>query len=155
MLTLDTALHMHAHAGETIGTSHWFTIEQRNINDFARLSGDDNWMHIDPERAARDMPGGKTIAHGIYILSLIPWLQREIFTISRRGRGFNYGYEKVRFLAPVPVGSRVRLSMVPVQATRQPSGTGTRIEIESTVEIEGAAKPALIARSIILIEDEA
>lgn len=154
MLTLDRAADINDHVGRTIGASKWFLIEQRNIDDFARLSGDDNWMHIDPARAERDMPGGKTIAHGIYVLSLIPWLQREIFTIIRRGRGFNYGYERVRFLAPVEVGSRVRLSMQPVQATRPPSGEATRIEIESTVEIEGSPKPALVARSIILIEDE-
>nr|WP_246573966.1 MaoC family dehydratase [Chelatococcus asaccharovorans] len=141
-----------AHAGRPIGSSQWFAITQKNIDDFARLSGDDNWMHTDPVRAGRDMPGGRTIAHGVYILSLIPWLQREIFEIRRRGRGFNYGYERVRFLAPVPVGSRVRLTMTPVQATSQASGT--RIEIDSTVEIEGSDKPALVARSIILIEDE-
>lgn len=151
MLTVDHASDLQAHAGQPIGSSQWFAIEQKNIDDFARLSGDDNWIHVDPERAARDMPGGRTIAHGIYVLSLIPWLQRQIFTIRKRGRGLNYGYERVRFLAPVPVGSRVRLTMSPVQATRQPSGT--RIEFESTMEIEGSEKPALIARNIILIED--
>ncbi|MBS7705026.1 MaoC family dehydratase [Chelatococcus asaccharovorans] len=152
MLTVDHAMDFNAHAGRPIGSSQWFAITQKNIDDFARLSGDDNWMHTDPVRAGRDMPGGRTIAHGVYILSLIPWLQREIFEIRRRGRGFNYGYERVRFLAPVPVGSRVRLTMTPVQATSQASGT--RIEIDSTVEIEGSDKPALVARSIILIEDE-
>lgn len=151
MLTVEHAADLQAYAGQPIGSSHWFLIEQKNIDDFARLSGDDNWIHIDPDRAARDMPGGKTIAHGVYVLSLIPWLQREIFAISRRGRGFNYGYERVRFLAPVQVGSRVRLTMSPVQTTRQASGT--RIEIESTMEIEGSEKPALVARSLILIED--
>ena len=152
MLTVDHATEFNAHAGQPMGSSHWFAIAQENIDDFARLSGDDNWIHTDPVRAGRDMPGGKTIAHGVYILSLIPWLQREIFAIRRRGRGFNYGYERVRFLTPVPVGSRVRLTMVPVQATSQASGT--RIEIDSTIEIEGSDKPALVARSIILIEDE-
>jgi len=152
MLTVEHATDFQAHVGETIGSSHWFLVEQKNIDDFARLSGDDNWMHIDTERAAREMPGGKTIAHGVYLLSLIPWLQREIFSIQRRGRGFNYGYERVRFLKPVEVGSRVRLSMSPVQATRQ--ATGTRVEFESTLELEGSEKPALVARSLILFEDE-
>ena len=151
MLAVEHATDLQAHAGETIGSSDWFTIEQKNIDDFARLSGDDNWIHVDAGRAAREAPGGRTIAHGIYILSLIPWLQRQIFTIRNRGRGLNYGYERVRFLSPVPVGSRVRLTMSPVQATRQP--TGTRIEFESTVEIEGTERPALAARNIILIED--
>lgn len=152
MLTVEHPIDLQLHAGRPMGSSHWLTIEQHHIDDFARLSGDDNWIHIDPERAARDMPGGKTIAHGLYVLSLIPWLQREIFTIRRRGRGLNYGYDRVRFLTPVQVGSRIRLTMSLVQATRQP--TGTRIELESTVEVDGSDKPALVARSIILIEDE-
>jgi acyl dehydratase len=152
MLTVEHPIDLHLHVGRPMGSSDWFTIEQQHIADFARLSGDDYWIHIDTERAARDMPGGKTIAHGLYVLSLIPWLQREIFAIRRRGRGLNYGYDRVRFLTPVQVGSRIRLTMSPVQATRQ--ATGTRIELDSIVEIEGSEKPALIARSIILIEDE-
>lgn len=152
MLTVEHAIDLQLHAERPIGSSHWFTVEQRNIDDFARLSGDDNWIHVDTERAARDMPSGRTIAHGLYVLSLIPWLQREIFAVRRRGRGLNYGYDRVRFLSPVQVGSRIRLTMSLVQATRQASGT--RIELESTVEIEGSGKPALIARNIILIEDE-
>lgn len=152
MLTVEHAIDLQLHAGRPIGSSQWFTIEQKHIDDFARLTGDDNWIHVDTERAARDMPGGKTIAHGLYVLSLIPWLQREIFAIRKRGRGLNYGYDRIRFLSPVQVGSRIRLTMSPVQATRQ--ATGTRVELEATVEIEGSDKPALIARSIILIEDE-
>jgi acyl dehydratase len=152
MLTVENAIDLQHHAGLPMGVSHWFAIEQRHIDDFARLSGDDHWIHIDTERATRDMPGGKTIAHGLYILSLIPWLQRDIFAVRKRGRGLNYGYDRIRFLTPVQVGSRIRLTMSMVQATRQ--ATGTRIELDSTVEIEGLEKPALIARSIILIEDE-
>lgn len=152
MLTVERAIDLQLHAGRPIGSSQWFAIEQQNIEAFARLSGDDNWIHIDTERAAREMPAGKTIAHGLYVLSLIPWLQREIFAIRRRGRGLNYGYDRIRFLTPVQVGSRVRLTMSLVQATRQ--ATGTRIELDSSVEIEGSDKPALVARSIILIEDE-
>jgi acyl dehydratase len=151
MLTVEHAIDLRAHAGQPIGSSGWFTIEQQHIDDFARLTGDDNWIHVDTERAAREMPGGKTIAHGLYVLSLIPWLQRGIFDIRRRGRGLNYGYDRVRFLTPVPVGSRIRLAMSLVQATAQT--TGTRIELESTVELEGSERPALIARNIILIED--
>jgi acyl dehydratase len=151
MLTVEHAIGLQAHAGRVLGTSDWFTIEQQHIDDFARLSGDDNWIHVDTERAARDMPGGKTIAHGLYVLSLIPWLQRQIFAVRRRGRGLNYGYDRVRFLSAVPVGSRIRLAMTLIQATDQP--TGTRIELESTVEIEGSDRPALVARNLILIEE--
>jgi acyl dehydratase len=152
MLTVDRAVDLQLHAGRPMGSSDWFTIEQRHIDDFARLSGDDNWIHVDTARAARDMPGGKTIAHGLYVLSLIPWLQRGIFAIRKRGRGLNYGYDRVRFLTPVQVGSRIRLSMSLVQVSRQASGA--RIELDATMEIEGSDKPALVARSIILIEDE-
>ena len=152
MLIVEHAIDLQLHTGRPMGSSHWFTIEQQHIDDFARLSGDDNWIHVDTERAAREMPGGKTIAHGLYVLSLIPWLQRQVFDIRKRGRGLNYGYDRIRFLAPVPVGSRIRLTMSVVQATAQ--ATGTRIELEATVEIEGSDKPALVARSIILIEDE-
>lgn len=152
MLTVERAIDLQQYAGRPMGASDWFTIEQQQLDAFARVSGDDYWIHVDPERAARDMPGGKTIAHGLYVLSLIPWLQRQIFDIRRRGRGLNYGYDRVRFLAPVPVGSRIRLTMSLVQAARH--GAGTRIELDSTVEIEGSDKPALVARSIILIEDE-
>ena len=152
MLIVEHAIDLQLHAGRPMGSSRWFTIEQQHIDDFARLSGDDNWIHVDTERAAREMPGGKTIAHGLYVLSLIPWLQRQIFDIRKRGRGLNYGYDRIRFLAPVSVGSRIRLSMSLVQATAQ--ATGTRIELEATVEIEGSDKPALIAKSIVLIEDE-
>jgi len=152
MLTVDRAVDLQLHAGRPMGSSDWFTIEQRHIDDFARLSGDDNWIHVDTARAARDMPGGKTIAHGLYVLSLIPWLQRGIFAIRKRGRGLNYGYDRVRFLTPVQVGSSIRLSMSLVQVSRQASGA--RIELDATMEIEGSDKPALVARSIILIEDE-
>lgn len=151
MLSVERAIDLQAHAGQLLGTSDWFTVAQADIDAFARLSGDDNWIHVDPVRAARDMPCGRTIAHGLFLLSLIPWLQRQVFAVRRRGRGLNYGYDRVRFLSPVPVDSRIRLRMSLVQATAQPSGT--RIELEATIEIDGSDKPALVARGIILIED--
>lgn len=152
MLTVEHAIDLQAHAGQPMGSSRWFTIEQRNIEAFAALSGDDNWTHVDTARAARDLPGGRTIAHGLYLLSLIPWLQRDIFDIRRRGRGHNYGYDRVRFVTAVPAGSRIRLTMAVVQVARQ--ATGTRIELDSTLEIEGLDRPALVARGIILVEDK-
>lgn len=151
MLSVERAMDLQAHAGQHLGTSDWFTVKQGDIDAFARLSGDDNWIHVDPVRAAQDMPSGRTIAHGLFLLSLIPWLQRQVFAVRLRGRGLNYGYDRVRFLSPVPVDSRIRLHMALVQATAQPSGT--RVELESTIEIDGSGKPALVARGIILIED--
>jgi acyl dehydratase len=152
MLKVERAADLQAHAGGVLGVSGWVAVEQQAIDAFARLSGDDNWIHVDVERASREMPGGRTIAHGLYVLSLIPRLQREVYAVQRRGRGLNYGYERVRFLAPVPVGSRIRLTMSLIEAAPHPKGT--RIEAEATMEIEGSVRPALIARTIVLIEDE-
>ena len=126
-------------------------ITQDAINAFAAVSGDDHWIHVDAERAERDMPGGKTIAHGLYVLSLIPTLQRQIYRIEQRGRGLNYGFDRVRFVSPVTVGSRVRLKQTLADVTTHKAGT--KLEIDLTFEIEGADKPALVARNTILIED--
>ncbi|WP_159912358.1 MaoC family dehydratase [Pantoea sp. 18069] len=137
--------------GQTLGTSGWFTITQAHISDFARVTGDDFWIHVDTERAAREMPAGKTIAHGIYMLSLVPLLQRDIFRIERRGRGLNYGSNKVRYTAPVPVGSRVRLHQTLAGAER--AGQATRIVTRCEFEIEGGERPALVAEFILHLED--
>lgn len=152
MLTVDHARDLAAHVGRPLGVSQWVTVDQAAISAFADLTGDDHWVHVDIERAARDMPGGKTIAHGLYLLSLIPKLQRELYTIRRRGRGLNYGYDRVRFVDPVPAGSRIRLALS-IQSI-EPHALGTRIVSEPTIEREGAAKPVLVARHLLLITDE-
>lgn len=123
------------------------------IDAFAELTGDDHWIHVDVARAARARPDGKTIAHGLYLLSLIPRLQRQLFRIERRGEGLNYGYDRVRFTAPVPVGSRIRLAQTVTEASRR--GHGTRLAITSTIEIQGQEKPALVAEGLLLIGDPA
>ncbi len=151
MLIVEHAADLKAHAGTTLGHSQWVEIRQAAIDDFARLTGDDHWIHVDVERAAREMPGGKTIAHGLFVLSLMPRLQREIYAIRNRGRGLNYGYDRVRFTAPVPVGSRVRLKQTLVDAT--PHRLGTRIETDVETERLGADEPVLSARHILLIMD--
>ena len=99
MLTVETAADLAAHAGQVTGHSGWRGIIQDMIRDFAELTGDDHWIHVDVERAARDMPDGKTIAHALMMGALIPRLQREIYTIRRRGRGRNHGYDRIRFAA--------------------------------------------------------
>jgi acyl dehydratase len=118
MLALQTPSDFLEHAGRKLGCSEWFTVEQRHIDGFAQLTGDDFWIHVDVERAAREMPGGKTIAHGLFILSLVPALQRGIWRVERRGKGLNYGSDRVRYTAPVPVGSRVRLHQTLKSAER-------------------------------------
>ena len=152
MLTVDRPLDLKAHEGSELGMSEWVEIRQRDIDAFARLTGDDHWIHVDEARAAVEMPDGRTIAHGLFILSLVPALQRQIYAVRRRGRGLNYGYDRVRFVAPVPVPSRIRLRQTLARATRHEKGT--RLEFDVIIETGGAAKPAIVARNILLIEDE-
>ncbi len=151
MLTVDRPLDLKNHAGQVLGASEWRTITQKEIDDFAELSGDDHWIHIDVERAKSDMPGGRTIAHGLYLLALVPALQREIYAIRQRGKGLNYGYDRVRFILPVPVESRIRLKQTLVDATEH--ALGARLVFDLEIEIEGTEKPALVAQNILLIEN--
>ncbi|WEX10936.1 MaoC family dehydratase [Chelativorans sp. AA-79] len=150
-LTVEHALELKAYVGQVLGTSGWIAVTQRAIDDFARLSGDDHWIHVDVERARGEMPEGRTIAHGLYLLSLVPVLQREIYAIRKRGRGLNYGYDRLRFVAPVPVGSHIRLRQSLARAAAH--AVGTRLEFDEEIEIEGREKPALVARHILLIEN--
>ena len=151
MIRVEHPGELAAHAGQRLGHSGWVEITQADIDDFARLTGDDHWIHIDTERARREMPGGKTIAHGLYLVSLMPRLQRDIYAIEKRGRGLNYGYDRLRFVAPVPVGSRVRLALTLIEA--EPHMRGTRIVCEAAMEQDHTEGPAVVARHILLIEN--
>jgi len=151
MLLLQTPADLLAHVGQKLGVSNWFMVEQHHIDTFAQVTGDDFWIHVDVARAQRDMPGGKTIAHGLFILSLVPRLQRDIFRIEHRGQGLNYGSDRVRYTAQVPVLSRVRLYQTLLKATRQEGAT--RITTQCEFEIEGQTRPALVAEFILLIRD--
>jgi len=151
MLEVDTPADMDAQVGKTLGSSAWFVVTQSMIDKFAEATGDHQWIHVDIERARRDMPGGKTIAHGFLTLSLIPRLSQEIVAIRRRSRTLNYGSNKVRFTGPVPVGSRIRLTQV-LKASEKVEG-GRRLFTESTMEIEGATRPALVAETISMVFD--
>jgi acyl dehydratase len=133
-----------AQIGKEIGVSDWVLVDQDRINKFADATGDHQWIHVDVERAKKDMPGGKTIAHGYLTLSLIPFLTKKIAHVKKVSRGINYGSNKVRFTSPVPAGSRVRarqklIAADPVQ------GNGIRFTAEITIEIEGQERPACIA----------
>jgi acyl dehydratase len=151
-VVVEHAADLAAHLGTRLGTSDWVRIEQSMIDTFAALTGDDHWIHVDVERARREMPQGKTIAHGFMVLSLIPFLQRGVYTVRQRGKGLNYGCDRVRFTAPVPVGSRVRLHQTVKACVRLESGT--RVTFESTIEIEGHERPALVAETILQIFDK-
>jgi acyl dehydratase len=151
MLLLQTPADLLAHVGQKLGVSDWFTVEQHHIDTYAQVTGDDFWIHVDVARAQRDMPGGKTIAHGLFILSLVPRLQRDIFRIEHRGQGLNYGSDRVRYTAQVPVLSRLRLHQTLLSAVRQEGAT--RITTQCEFEIEGQTRPALVAEFILLIRD--
>lgn len=132
--------------GEIIGTSEWVTIEQGRINQFADATGDHQWIHVDPERA-KDGPFGTPIAHGFLTLSLLPELSNAAYRVKESRTGVNYGLDKVRFPAPVPVRSKLRahFKLLSYDALE---GGGAQTKVEMIVEREGGGKPVCIAESI-------
>jgi len=136
-------------AGQEIGVSNWVQIDQDRVNKFADATGDHQWIHVDVERAKKEMPGGKTIVHGFLTLSLIPLVGAEILRVTGITRGINYGSNKVRFTSMVPVGSRVRGRQKLLSA--EPKGGGLQIVNEFTIEIEGQDRPACVAETISLL----
>src|SRR5713226_10089963 len=145
-LTVEYPKDLKQHVGRELGPSDWMTVDQAMIDKFADATGDHQWINVDVERAKREMPGGKTIAHGYLTLSLVPRLGQTIYRVKHRSRGLNYGSNRVRFTGQVQAGSRIRLrqkikSVEPVEG-------GVRITSENTVEVEGAQRPALVAETI-------
>ena len=139
-----------AQLGQEIGVSPWVTLSQEQINAFAQATGDHQWIHVDPEKAAAYSPFKTTIAHGFLTLSLAPKLMAELYRIESVKMGVNYGANKVRFTAPVPAGSRVRLRVVLTEVEEQvPSGI--RATAACTFELEGSDKPACVAELITLL----
>jgi acyl dehydratase len=132
--------------GRHLGYSDWVTITQEQVNRFADATGDHQWIHVDPDRAARESPFGGPVAHGYLTLSLLPMLVPQIVEITGFAMGVNYGTEKVRFPAPVPVGSRVRAGATLDSA--DPIEGGVAMVLTVTVEIEGSAKPPMVATSL-------
>jgi len=148
MLSVERPTDLIAYAGQKLGTSDWVLIDQAMIDAFAEATGDKSWFHVDPERAKREMPGGHTIAHGFLTLSLVAYLSATIYEIRRRRRGVNYGMNRLRFTAPVPAGSRVRLHES-LKAAEAIDG-GVRLTMDCMVEIEGEPRPAMLAEMIVL-----
>jgi acyl dehydratase len=146
-LTVERPEELLQHVGRELGPSEWITVEQAMIDKFADATGDHQWIHVDVERAKREMPGGKTIAHGYLTLSLVPRLAATLLRVTKRRHGLNYGSNKVRFTNTVPVGARIRLTQRLAKVEPVP-GNGFRVTSEMTVEIEGQERPALIAEVI-------
>jgi acyl dehydratase len=147
MLEVERAGDMKAYVGKEIGVSEWYTVTQEQIDKFADATGDHQWIHVDVERAKKEMPGGKTIAHGWLTLSLVPRLASTLYHVKTRSRGINYGANRVRFTGMVPAGSRIRLRLT-VKAVEPVANGGTRITNESTMELEGSERPVLVAETI-------
>jgi acyl dehydratase len=147
MKTVETPQDAKKLIGQKTGTSEWWTVDQAQIDKFAEATGDHQWIHVDVERAKKEMPGGKTIAHGYLTLSLIPRLAQTLFKIEKRSRGINYGLNKVRFVSPVPAGSRVRLTQT-IKAVDDVEGGGVRITSEMVMEVEGSQRPAVVAETM-------
>jgi acyl dehydratase len=135
-------------AGQEVAASEWFEVTQDRITAFADATGDHQWIHIDSERAKSESPFGSTIAHGFLTLSLLPHLSAGAFTVRGNFKmGINYGLNRLRFVSPVPSGSRVRARFT-LGAVEDVAG-GSQITWQVAVEIEGAQKPALVAEWLV------
>ena len=141
--TVDGVEGVQSLVGQHLGYSNWVTITQEQVQQFADATGDQQWIHVDPERAAKESPFGGPIAHGYLTLSLLPSLIPQIVEITGFRMGVNYGTEKVRFPSPVPVGARVRAGAALEAAT--PFEGGIQMSLAVTVEVEGGTKPAMVA----------
>src|SRR5438067_7165882 len=144
MLELETPLDIKQHIGRELGPSDWMTVDQPMIDKFADATGDHQWIHVDVARAKKEMPGGKTIAHGYLTLSLVPRRAATLVKVDQVKRGVNYGSNRVRFTAPVPAGARVRLRLK-IGKVEPVEGNGVRVTNEVTMEVEGQERPALVA----------
>ncbi len=133
--------------GEEIGPSEWRTVAQEDIDLFAELSGDDQWIHVDVERAKKESPFGTTVAHGNLTLSLIDGFRKDVIASSGFVLGVNYGWNKVRFPAPVPAGSRVR-ARAEVVSVEEVGGGWWQVVNRFTLEVEGNEKPCCVANSV-------
>src|SRR4051812_32760314 len=131
--------------GETLGTSEWHDVSQADIDAFADVTGDHQWIHVDPDRA-KDTPFGGTIAHGLYTLSLGPQFSYSMFSLEGVTFGLNYGYDRVRFPAPLPVGSKVRMRATLSSVDDIPGGA--QFKITQTYETEGGEKPVCVAEAL-------
>ena len=132
-------------AGTDLGYTDWLEITQDQINTFADATGDHQWIHVDPERAAAG-PFGAPIAHGFLTLSLTVKFWSELFDVTDVTTRVNYGLDKVRFISPVKVGARVRMNALVAEVTE--IAGGYQLTVDQTIEIEGAAKPAVVARGL-------
>ena len=146
MRTFQTLQDLAACVGQEVAVSDWITVTQQQVNQFAEATGDHQWIHVDVERA-RAGPFGAPIAHGFLTLSLVPRLLESVIEVVESRMGVNYGLNRVRFMSPVPVGSRLRGRMKLLACEPIDNG-GVQMTWQTTIELEGASKPACVAESI-------
>jgi acyl dehydratase len=142
-VTFSSVAELQHARGDCIGASAWLTVTQQLVEEFARITNDRQWIHVDPERARRESPLGTTIAHGFLTLSLLSSMIEECVAFPTARMAFNYGFDKVRFVAPVPAGARIRGTFVLDDV--RPIEHGADMTWRATVEIDGSEKPALAA----------
>ena len=147
MKTFQTLSELAAFVGQDVAVSDWITITQEQVNLFAQATGDHQWIHVDPEKA-KEGPFGGPIAHGFLTLSLLPKFFESAFVIVESRMGVNYGLNKVRFTAPVPIGSRLRAHMK-LLVCEPIDNQGVQMTWEVRVEREGSAKPVCVAESLV------
>jgi len=135
--------------GTELGVSEWVVVSQERIDRFAEATGDDQWIHVDVARARRELPGGRTLAHGLLTLSLVPMFVRAVLRIDGLQSSLNYGSNRVRYITPVPAGARLRGRINILEAVDEPP-TALRVTYRTTVEIEGEHRPACVADTIAL-----
>jgi acyl dehydratase len=145
MLTLSGLDEVKEYAGRELGVSDWHLVTQEAIDEFAKVTGDDQWIHLDVERAS-ETPFGGTIAHGYYTLSLAPMFTYKLFSLEGFAFGVNYGLNRVRFPSPMPVGGKVRMR-AKLAEVQEISG-GAQLVTELTFEREGGDKPVCVAESL-------
>ncbi len=144
--TFETLQELSACVGQEVALSDWMTISQEQVNQFADATGDHQWIHVDVERAKAG-PFGAPIAHGFLTLSLLPKIFDTAIDVRESGMGVNYGLNRVRFMSPVPVGSRLR-GRLKLLASEPVANNGVQLTWEVTIELEGATKPACVAESV-------
>ena len=150
MIEINSPREIEQFLNEPLTPSEWYEVTQEKINNFADATGDFQWIHVDVERAKKEMPDGKTIAHGYFMLSLIPVLSSQTARINNSSRTLNYGSDKVRFINPVQVGSLVRLKRKIIRVNLLENG-GYRMITLYEMEIKDSVKPAFVAETISLV----
>ena len=142
---------LHQLIDQELGVSEWVRVDQDRINQFANCTGDHQWIHVDQERAQRETPFGSTIAHGYLTLSLLPMLLKGIMPVPEGAKAFlNYGSDKIRFLAPVRVGTRVR-NRARLLSVQEKDAQRWLLKVRNTIEMEGSTRPAMVAETLTMI----